>query len=101
MGKAHRCEGSQGTQFSRLISTMPSDEFPKCLGDHLENGFLDHLTAASEFSLMADEATDIADQADLAIFVHYVDSNKHSITEEFLGLAEIVRSKSAEHYVRK
>ena len=44
---------------------------------------------------MADETTDIADRAELAIFVCYVDSNKHSITEEFLGLVEIVRSKSA------
>ena len=52
--------------------------------------FFRSLTAASEFSLMADKTTDIANQAELTISVHYVDSNKHSITEEFLGLVEVV-----------
>ena len=48
------------------------------------------LTAASEFSLMADETIDIADRAELTISVHYVDSDKRSIIEEFLGLVEVV-----------
>ena len=50
---------------------------------------------------MADETTDIADQAELAILVCYVDSDKHSITEEFLGLVEIVGSKGAEALCEK
>ena len=58
--------------------------------------FLDCLAVASEFYLMADETTDVADWAELTIFVCYVDSNMHSLTEELLGLIEIVRSKSAE-----
>ena len=51
----------QASSRASYISTTSTDEFLKCLSDHLENGFLDRLTAASEFSLMADETTDIAD----------------------------------------
>ena len=65
------------------------------------NGFLHHLTAASEFSLMAGETMDIADQAELTVFVCYVDSDKHAITEEFLGLVDIVGSKGAEALCEK
>ena len=91
----------QASSRASYISTTSTDEFLKCLSDHLENGFLDRLAAASEFSLMADETTDIADQAELAILVCYVDSDKHSITEEFLGLVEIVGSKGAEALCEK
>ena len=71
------------------ISTTSTDEFLKYLSNRLENGFLDRLTVASEFSLMVDETMDIADQAKFAIFACY-DSDKHSVTEEFLGLTDIV-----------
>ena len=71
------------------ISTTSLDVFLKCLSNHLKNGFLDHLTVSSEFSLMADETTNIADWAELAIFVHYVDSDRHSITEKFVSLLDI------------
>ena len=37
----------------------------------------------------------------LLIFARYVDSNKHSITEEFLGLVEIVGSKGAAALCKK
>ena len=56
---------------------------------------------ASEFSLMANETIDIADQAELTIFSCYVDSNKYSLTEEFLGFIEIVGSKGAEELCEK
>ena len=71
------------------ISTTSLDVFLKCLSNRLKNGFLDHLTVSSEFSLMADETTNIADWAELAIFVHYVDSDRHSITEKFVSLLDI------------
>ena len=71
------------------ISTTSLDVFLKCLSNHLKNGFLDHLTVSSEFSLMVDETTNIADWAELAIFVHYVDSDRHSITEKFVSLLDI------------
>ena len=91
----------QASARASYISTTSTDEFLKCLSNHLENGFLDRLTAASEFSLMSDETMDIADQAELAIFVCYVDSDKHSITEEFLGFVDIVGSKGAEALCEK
>ena len=55
---------------------------------------------ASEFSLMVDETMNIVDQAKFAIFVCY-DSNKHSVTEEFLGLTDIVMYWSAEALCEK
>ena len=57
----------------------------QCISDYLEDGFKDRLLAASEFSLMTDETTDISDRAELSIFVRYVDSDTHKISEEFLG----------------
>ena len=48
------------------------------------------------FSLIADETTDIAGRAELAIFICYVDSDCHQVKEEFLGVVEIVGSKGAE-----
>ena len=58
--------------------------------------FINRLTAAREFSLLADETTDIAGRAELAIFIRYVDSDFHQVKEEFLGLVEVVGSKGAE-----
>ena len=45
---------------------------------------------------MANETTDIGDHCKLAIFVRYIDSDCHEMQEEFLGVVEIVGSKSAE-----
>ena len=83
------------------VSTTSTDEFMKCLSDHLEEGFLSRLAAASDFSLMADETTDIADRAQLSIFIRYVDSDDHQVKEEFLGLVEVVGSKGAEALCNK
>ena len=47
------------------------------------------------FSLIADETTDIAGRAELAIFICYVDSDCHQVKEEFLGVVEVVESKGA------
>ena len=62
----------------------------------MEEGFKNKLLAACDFSLMTDETTDISDRAELAIFVRYVDSDNHQVTEEFLGLVEVYGSKGAE-----
>ena len=53
-------------------------------------------TAAREFSLLSDETTDIADRAELAIFIRYVDSDCHQVKEDFLGVIEVAGSKEAE-----
>ena len=45
---------------------------------------------------MADETTDMADRAELSIFIRYVDSDSHEVKEEFLGLVEVVGSKGTE-----
>ena len=72
------------------------DESIKCLSDYLEEGFKNRFLAASDFSLTTDETTDISDRAELAIFVCYVNSDSHQVTEEFLGLVEVYGSKGAE-----
>ena len=77
-------------------SKTSAEEFVQCISDYLEDGFKDRLLAASEFSLMTDETTDISDRAELSIFVRYVDSDTHKISEEFLGMVEVIGSKRAE-----
>ena len=77
------------------VSTASTDEFITYLSDFLEEGFINRLTAACEFSLLADETTDIAGRAKLAIFICYVDSDCHQVKEEFLGVVEVVGSKGA------
>ena len=85
---AHLQESSTRATYVLTVST---DEFITCLSDFLEEGFINRLTAACEFSLLAYETTDIADRAELAIFIHYVE-----FKEEFLGIVEVVGSKGAE-----
>ena len=77
------------------VSTTSTDEFLCCLSDHLERDFLSRLISACDFSLMADETTDMADRAELSIFIRYVDSDSHKVKEELLGLVEVVGSKGA------
>ena len=55
------------------VSTTSTDEFLRCLSDHLEGDFLSCLISAYDFSLMADETTDMADRAELSIFIRSVD----------------------------
>ena len=78
------------------VSTASTDEFITCLSDFLEEGFINRLTATREFSLLADETTNIASRAELAILIRYVDSDCHQVKEEFLGVVEVVGSKGAE-----
>ena len=62
----------------------------------MEEDFINRLTANPEFSLLADETTDIAGRAELAIFKCYVDSDCH---QKFLGAAEVVESKGVKQSV--
>ena len=50
---------------------------------------------------MADETTDIADRAQLSIFIRYIDADDHTVKEEYLGLTEVVGSKGAEALLEK
>ena len=45
---------------------------------------------------MADETTDIADRAQLSIFIRYVDAHSNLINEKFIGIVEVIGSKGAE-----
>ena len=51
------------------VSTTSTDEFLHCLSDHLEGDFLSRLISACDFSLMADETTDMADRVELSTFI--------------------------------
>ena len=53
---AHLRESSTCAMY---VSTVSTDEFITCLSDFLEEGFINRLPAAREFSLLADETTDI------------------------------------------
>ena len=86
----------ESSKRATYLSTTSTDEFLKCLSDHLEEDFLSSLAAASEFSLMADETTDIADRAQLSIFIRYVDAHSNLINEKFIGIVEVIGSKGAE-----
>ena len=77
-------------------SVKSADEFLECLSKHLEDEFINRLIAAYDFTLMADETSDMGDRCELAIFVRYIDSDLHEIKEEFLGMVEVVGSKGAE-----
>ena len=77
------------------VSATSADEFLRCLSDHLEGDFLSRLISTCDFSLMADETTDMTDAA-LSIFIRYVDFDSHEVKEEFLGLVEVVGSKGTE-----
>ena len=77
------------------VSMTSTDKFITCLSDFLEEDFINKLTATREFSLLADETTDITDRGELAIFICYVDSDCYQVKEEFLGVVEVVGSKGA------
>ena len=94
----HLREGSRNGTYTSRNSV---DSFLTCLSDYLEKGFLDRLVNAVDFSILCDETTDMADRADLSIFVRYVNPSTKLVTEEFLGLVEIIGSKGAEALCNK
>lgn len=68
------------------VSTASTYEFAKCLSEHLEEGFLSHIVAATNLCLMADKTTDIADRAQLSIFICYTDADDDKVKKNSLGL---------------
>ena len=71
------------------------DSFIKRLRSFFKNGLLNRLTNAPDFSILADETTDMVNRAVLSIFVCYV-NEYHKVVEEFPELTEVVGSKGAE-----
>ena len=53
------------------VSTTLTDEFLRCLSDHLEGDFLSRLISACDFSLMANKTTDMADSRTLNFYSIY------------------------------
>ena len=86
---------NQSSSRATYVSKFSTDEFIACLSDFLEEGLLGKLVAAQEFSLLADETTDIAARAELSVFLRYVDSDVHRVREEYLGLVEVVGPKGS------
>ena len=83
---AHLREGSEGATYTSVRSV---DSFVKCLSSIFKNGLLSHLTNAADFSILADETTDIVNCAVLGIFVCYINEH-HQVVKEFLRLTELV-----------
>ena len=50
------------------MSTVTVDEFWKFINDHLEQELLNDIISAGNFSLLADETTDMADRAVLSVY---------------------------------
>ena len=58
------------------------DQFLKCLDEKLDKETCSRIIAAGNYSLLADEKTDMADRAILSIFIRYVNSDTHKKEEE-------------------
>ena len=87
---------NESSSRATYTSKTSAEQFVQCISDCLEERFIDRLLAASDFSLVTDETTDIFDRTELSIFVRYVNSDTHKITEEFLSMVEVIGSKGAE-----
>ena len=95
MGKAMNF-GEQKVLSKVNILTAHSIHSIRCLSDHLEGDFLSRLIPPCDFSLLANETTDMVDRAELSIFIQYVDSHSHEVQKNFLGLVEVVGSNGVE-----
>ena len=66
------------------LSKFTVDEFVKICSDYMEKIFLNNIVFAGEFAILTDESTNEGGKAQLAIFVHYVNSIIHEPKEEFV-----------------
>ena len=90
---AHLREGNQRATYTSIRSV---ESFIKCLSSFFKNRLLNRLTNAADFSISADETTDMYScTAVLSIFVWYVNEH-HKFVKEFLELTEVVGSKGVE-----
>ena len=85
----------QSRSRATYISKNSADEYLTCISDHLEDGLLSRLILTTDFSILADEATEISDRAELATFVSYIDSDSHNVKKELLGFVQIKGNKDA------
>ena len=96
--KKHLNESSSRLHY---ISTVTVDEFLKFINNHLEQKLLNDIISAGNFSLLADETTDMADRVVLSVHIRYVDPINNQVKEVCLGLGEIQDCKGAEALCQK
>lgn len=85
----------QCSRRATYISTTSVDQYLSVLNDFVQDKLLTSILTAKDFSVLADETTDISDRAELAVFVRFVDGDSHEIKEKFVGLAQIKGSKGS------
>ena len=91
----------QSSSQATYISKASADEYLTCISDYLDDGLLSHLITAIDFSILADETTDVSDRVELVTFVRYADSDSNDVKEEFLGLVQIKGNKDAAQICEK
>ena len=97
--KKHLNKSSLGSHYMSTVITV--DEFLKLIKDYLEQELLSGIISAGNFSLLADETTDMADRAVLLVYIRYVDPVNNQVKEVYLGLVEIQDNKGAEALCQK
>ena len=91
----------QSSSRATYVSKASADEQLTCISDYLDDGLLSRLITATDFSILADETTDVSDRAELATFVRYVDSDSNDVKEEFLRLVQIKGDNGAAQICEK
>ena len=84
-----------------MSTVITVDEFLKLVKNYLEQELLNGIISAGNFSLLADETTDMADRAVLLVYIRYVDPVNNQVKEVYLGLVEIQDNKGAEALCQK
>ena len=69
--------------------------FVKLIGDFLHDQNVTNLQFSGDFTLLADENTDEADQSQLSVFARYVNVSSLLQFEKFLGMVKLSTSKKA------
>ena len=85
---------SSRVTYTSVASSL--DQFLKCIDKKLDIETCSRITAAGDYSSLADETTDTADRDGMSIFIRYVNSDTQKVKGEYLGLAEMVGSKGTE-----
>ena len=77
-------------------SKTVQNELIEICGDVIRDAILKEIRSASLFSVMADEATDSANDEQLAVSIRYVHSSTNEIEERFLAFSECIDGVTGE-----
>ena len=92
---------NESSSRSHYMPTVTVDQFVKLINDHSEKELLSDIISAGNFSLLADETTDMVDRAVLWVYICYVDPVNNQVKEVLLGISEIQYSKGSEALCQK